>query len=128
MYFHIFLYGLALCLYLSKKHCVLVLFPSLDLFLCLLLWLLISIGSIVVYQSPLVPSLLFLGATFFYGFYFKIANAYAFTDHRVLAHRGWLSTNLVSIDYSKITNVTVEEPFFTKIFTAYTRFFLSSRF
>ena len=82
-----------------------------------LLWLLISLGSIVVYQSPLVPSLLFLGATFFYGFYFKIANAYAFTDHRVLVHRGWLSTNLVSIDYSKITNITVEEPFFTKIFT-----------
>ena len=41
------------------------------LFLCWLLWLLISIGSIVVYQSPLVPSLLFLGATFFMVFILK---------------------------------------------------------
>lgn len=87
------------------------------LFFYWLLWLFISMGSIMVYQSPPVPLLLFLGATFFYGFYFRIANAYAFTDHRVLVHRGWLSTNLVSIEYSKITNITVEEPFFTKIFT-----------
>ena len=55
-------------------------------------------------------------AAFYYGFYLKTANAYAFTDHRVLVHRGWLSTKLISTDYSKITDVTVHEPFFSRVF------------
>ncbi len=49
-------------------------------------------------------------AAFYYGFYLKVANAYAFTDHRVLIHTGWLSTKLVSTEFSKITDVTVTEP------------------
>ena len=55
-------------------------------------------------------------AAFYFGFYLKTANAYAFTDHRVLVHRGWLSTKLISTDYSKITDVTVHEPFFSRVF------------
>ena len=55
-------------------------------------------------------------AAFYYGFYLKKANAYAFTDHRVLVHRGWLSTKLISTEYQKITDVTVHEPFFSRVF------------
>jgi len=53
---------------------------------------------------------------FYFAFYLKVANAYAFTDHRVLIHTGWLSTKLVSTEYQKITDVTVHEPFFSRIF------------
>jgi len=59
----------------------------------------------------------FLIALFYYGFYLKVANAYALTNKRVLIHRGWLSTNTTSIDYSKITDVNVQEPFFDRIIT-----------
>ena len=59
----------------------------------------------------------FLIALFYYGYYLKVANAYAFTNKRVLIHRGWLSTHTISVDYSKITDVHITEPFFNKIIT-----------
>ncbi len=49
-------------------------------------------------------------AVWYYGVYAKAANAFAFTDRRVLCHRGFLSTNLTTTEYSKITDVTVVEP------------------
>jgi uncharacterized membrane protein YdbT with pleckstrin-like domain len=54
---------------------------------------------------------------FYNGYYLKVANAYAFTNKRVLIHRGWLSTHTISVDYSKITDVHITEPFFDKIIT-----------
>ncbi len=65
-------------------------------------------------------ALLGLGAifpAFYYFFYLKKANIYAFTNKRVLIHRGWLSTNLTSIDYNKITDVFVSESFFQRLLT-----------
>ncbi len=62
----------------------------------------------------------FVGAlfpAFYYFFYVKKANLYAFTNKRVLIHRGWLSTNLVSIDYTKITNVFISQSIFQKLLT-----------
>jgi uncharacterized membrane protein YdbT with pleckstrin-like domain len=47
----------------------------------------------------------------------KVANAYAFTNRRVLIHRGWLSTHLLSIDYLKITDVSVREPLMDRLLT-----------
>ena len=61
--------------------------------------------------------LFFLAAWFYYGFYLKVSNAYAFTNKRVLIHKDWLSTRAVSIDYIKITDINVEEPFFDRILT-----------
>lgn len=52
---------------------------------------------------------------FYFGFYLKVANAYAFTGDRVLIHKGWLSTKLISTEYQKITDVTVHEPFISRI-------------
>lgn len=85
----------------------------------LLLWSIISLGSIFIYHklAPAMPPLIFVWAIFYYVFYLRIANVYAFTDRRILIYRGWLSTNLVSIDYSQITDVIVEENFFSKILT-----------
>jgi membrane protein YdbS with pleckstrin-like domain len=59
----------------------------------------------------------FLIALFYYGFYLKKANVYAFTNKRILIHKGWLSTNTTSVDYSKITDIHVREPFLDKIMT-----------
>ncbi len=58
--------------------------------------------------------LLFL-SWFLFAFYFRVANAYALTNKRILIHKGWLSTQLTSIDYSKITDINVREPFFERI-------------
>jgi uncharacterized membrane protein YdbT with pleckstrin-like domain len=55
-------------------------------------------------------------AIFYYLFYLPRARVYAFTEHRVLIHTGWLSTKLISTDYQKITDVTVKEPFFQRLF------------
>jgi uncharacterized membrane protein YdbT with pleckstrin-like domain len=54
---------------------------------------------------------------FYYFFYLKKANVYAFTNKRILIHRGWLSTNLTSIDYAKITDVFVSEGILQKLIT-----------
>jgi len=54
-------------------------------------------------------------ALFYYGYYLKVANAYAFTNKRILVHRGWLSTTTISIDYDKITDIRVSESFLEKI-------------
>ena len=54
---------------------------------------------------------------FYYFIYLKKSNLYAFTNKRILIHRGWLSTNLISVDYNKITNIFVSQSFFQKILT-----------
>ncbi|MHB1086227.1 MAG: PH domain-containing protein [Minisyncoccota bacterium] len=76
------------------------------------------IGGLFVLTIAGAPFGLFIMAlaAFYYGFYLKTANAYAFTDNRVLVHRGWLSTKLITTEYQKITDVTVLEPFFSRVF------------
>lgn len=56
-------------------------------------------------------------ALFYFGWYLKAANAYAFTDKRVLVHKGWLSTHLISIDYDKITDIRISEPILDRLIT-----------
>ena len=51
----------------------------------------------------------------YFKYYLKAANAYAFTNKRVIIHRGWLSTHTISIDYSKITDIHIIEPIFDKV-------------
>ena len=62
-----------------------------------------------------IPLLIYV--LFYYLFYIKVANAYAFTNKRILIHQGWLSTKLTSIDYYQITDTYVLEPFLARIFT-----------
>ncbi|MCF7916574.1 MAG: PH domain-containing protein [Candidatus Omnitrophica bacterium] len=88
----------------------------------LIFWAIIGLPFLIIFfENPSFISGLsvfpFLMALFYYGFYLKKANAYAFTNKRVLIHRGWLSTKTTSVDYSKITEVKVREPFFSKIIT-----------
>jgi len=52
---------------------------------------------------------------FFWTWYLKRSNNFAFTQKRILILRGWLSTQLISIDYDKITDIKVEQSFFEKL-------------
>jgi uncharacterized membrane protein YdbT with pleckstrin-like domain len=61
--------------------------------------------------------LIILSFLFYFGWYLKIANVYAFTNKRVLIHKGWINTVLISIDYDKITDIKVVEPFLDRILT-----------
>jgi uncharacterized membrane protein YdbT with pleckstrin-like domain len=79
-------------------------------------------GYIIIGILFLIPPVTFIGIVaifiglFCYGWYAKVANAYAFTDHRVLIHKGWLSTKLISTEYQKITDVIIIEPFLSRVF------------
>jgi uncharacterized membrane protein YdbT with pleckstrin-like domain len=58
-----------------------------------------------------------LALVLFWWYYAKVANAYAFTNKRVIRHTGWLSTKTITIDYDKITDVTVRENFLERSFS-----------
>lgn len=73
----------------------------------------IILGIIFLFIPPIGLVIILLGI--FNYWYLGIANKFAFTNKRVLIYRGWLSTNLISIDYDKITDVVVYEPFINKI-------------
>lgn len=74
------------------------------------------IGAVFLIPPMTVFGIFFiLVILFYFGFYLKVANAYAFTGDRVLIHKGWLSTKLISTEYQKITDVTVDEPFISRI-------------
>lgn len=76
----------------------------------LIFWLTIGafllLGGVGIIVIPIV--------LFYYLFYVKEAYRYAFTNKRVLAKRGWLSTNLISIEYEKITDILVKQSFLNK--------------
>jgi uncharacterized membrane protein YdbT with pleckstrin-like domain len=80
----------------------------------LIVWGIISLPLLVAAGMGIFT---FLIALFYYKFYLKVANAYAFTNKRIIIHTGWLSTHMKSVDYSKITDVHVEEPFIDRIIT-----------
>lgn len=65
----------------------------------------------------LIGSFILIIALFYFGFYLGVAYRYAFTNKRVLAIEGWLSKKLISIDYDKITDITVNEPFWERFLT-----------
>lgn len=48
---------------------------------------------------------------FRFGFFLRWSNLFAFTNRRVLVHRGWLSTSMMSIDYSQITEIEARQGF-----------------
>lgn len=80
----------------------------------LIIWGIISLPLLLVMGLGFFT---FLIALFYFAFYLKAANAFAFTNKRVLVHRGWLSTHAISVDYSKITDIHVVEPFFDRVLT-----------
>ena len=80
----------------------------------LIIWGIVSLPLLLIMGLGLFT---FLMTLFYFAFYLKAANAFAFTNKRVLVHRGWLSTHMISVDYSKITDIHVVEPFFDRVLT-----------
>ncbi len=76
------------------------------------LWCLVAIAS---------PFFLIIGILSFIigaiAYWYLGLNAYAFTSKRVLIHTGWLSTSATSINYDKIMEISVSEPFIQRLMT-----------
>jgi membrane protein YdbS with pleckstrin-like domain len=50
-----------------------------------------------------------------YSFYLPASEQYALTDKRIVAKQGFFNTNLITVDYDKITDIKVNEYFFSKL-------------
>ena len=72
------------------------------------------IGGLI-FTITLVGAIVGIPLIIYYGWYLKRAHRYCFTDKRILIHRGWLSTNLNSVDYDRISEVKVVEPFLDRV-------------
>lgn len=81
----------------------------------LLVQILLGFFGLILLPVFWIFSIILFLLLFFMGWYLRKANAYAFTERRVLIHKGWLSTHLTSIDYDKITDITVAEPFLDRL-------------
>ncbi|OHA17703.1 MAG: hypothetical protein A2664_03755 [Candidatus Taylorbacteria bacterium RIFCSPHIGHO2_01_FULL_46_22b] len=75
-------------------------------------WMLLSLATVWIYGLGV---LIFAIALFYFTFYIPVSNAYAFTNKRILIHRGWLSTSVQSVDYGRITDVHTSQNFVEKI-------------
>lgn len=66
--------------------------------------------------SSLIFVLIFTPISLIYHlFYLRTANAFVFTDRRIIVKRGWLNTSVKSVNYDRITDVGVEQSFLEKI-------------
>jgi uncharacterized membrane protein YdbT with pleckstrin-like domain len=59
--------------------------------------------------------LIFIFSLFYFLYYIKRANQYAFTNKRILIMHGLLSTQLTSIDFGKITDIHIRQGFMEKM-------------
>lgn len=83
----------------------------------LVTWGLLGLCLLAFKPVAWLGTIILILALFRHLFYLKRANVFAFTNRHVLVHRGWLSTNTISVDYQKITDVHVGEPFLDRIIT-----------
>lgn len=72
------------------------------------------VGALLIPLFGLGFLVIAVGLFYFY-YYLPVANAYAFTDRRIVIRTGWLSTALTSVDYDKITDLSVSEPLFDRL-------------
>ncbi|MBD3248041.1 PH domain-containing protein [Candidatus Falkowbacteria bacterium] len=63
---------------------------------------------------------------FYYQYYLRTANYYVVTDKRMIFKRGWLSTEVESIHYERVTDILVKQSFLDKIIFATGNIFIST--
>jgi len=73
-------------------------------------WIVLGVPLLLLYGLGII----FIVAGFLWGWYLRRANNYALTNKRILVLKGWLSTHLTSVDYNKITDVKIKQPFFER--------------
>lgn len=72
-------------------------------------------GIFILIIIAILLVLLVLFSLFYFNWYLKRANIYIITNRRMLVHRGWLSTRLISADFNKISDVKVAQPFIDRV-------------
>jgi len=65
---------------------------------------LVFIALLSAYIFIILPAVLFYNLH-----YLKISNEFIFTNKRLIVKRGWLNTSLVSINFNRITDVSIEQ-------------------
>jgi membrane protein YdbS with pleckstrin-like domain len=73
------------------------------------IWFLKILGYLFLFIS-----FLFFIISLWVPWYLKKSNQFALTNKRFLAKRGWLNVNLVSIPYSKITDISASQSFWER--------------
>ena len=53
----------------------------------------------------------------YYQYYIPASNAYALTNKRIVIHLGWLNTHTTTIEYGKITDVSITQSFLDRLLT-----------
>lgn len=54
--------------------------------------------------------LIVIPASLFYNLYYlRISNEFIFTNKRILIKKGWISTKMISISYSRITDISITQ-------------------
>lgn len=76
------------------------------------LWILVSIPLLFIQGLGVLT---FLYALFYFGYYLKHFNNYALTDKRILIYKGWIHKQAICVDYEKITDIEIREPFIDRV-------------
>jgi membrane protein YdbS with pleckstrin-like domain len=71
-------------------------------------------GLLLSFWSFFIGLALFILAFLYAKYYLPIANIYAFTNKRVLVHRGIFSSFSQSVEYKNITDIAVSQGYFDK--------------
>lgn len=80
------------------------------------IFLIFNISEIIILVIIAIPLvLLILYSLLYFDWYLKRANIYIITNKRILIHKGWLSTRLISADFRQITDIKVFQPFLDKL-------------
>jgi uncharacterized membrane protein YdbT with pleckstrin-like domain len=92
----------------------------------LFILILLSIFMIPIVIVLIFPIFFIIDYFFYIVFYLKLAYKYAFTNKRIIAQIGWLSLQSITIDYSKITDVVVQQTFLGRILTKSGNLFINT--
>lgn len=80
------------------------------------IFLIFNISKIIILAIIAIPlTLLILYSLIYFDWYLKRANIYVITNKRILIHKGWLSTRLISADFNQITDIKVVQPFLDRL-------------
>jgi membrane protein YdbS with pleckstrin-like domain len=104
---------------LAKKYLSFLRFQWMSISFFLLVVFLFCVNSTILFVKILSYFFFFIAFLFFIislylPWYLRKTNQFALTNRRILAKRGWLSVNLISIPYSKITDISVTQNFWEK--------------
>jgi membrane protein YdbS with pleckstrin-like domain len=107
---------------LAKKYLSFLRFQWMSISFFLLVVFLFCVNSTILFVKILSYFFFFIAFLFFIislclPWYLRKTNQFALTNRRILAKRGWLSVNLISIPYSKITDISVTQNFWEKLFS-----------